>query len=981
MGDVAGMREDADRALRSTVPDPDGTQPAGARVLDIGARIGRFVMLEVIGAGGMGVVVAAYDPQLDRRVAIKLLRTDVLSRAAGDAGDGKARLQREAQAMARLTHPNVVAVYEVGDLGDGLFIVMEHVKGTTLAAWLHAEKRAPAAIVAAFTAAGRGLVAAHRAGVVHRDFKPENVLVADDGRVLVTDFGLAGGFEPTPVDGATTVDTLVGAGTPRYMAPEQHDGSPSDARSDQYAFCVALFEALAGRYPFPAERGPEALAAKRSGVLVARGTTRRDTALRRGLAADPAARWPSMGELLAAIEPPRRPAPVLLAFGAAMLALVGVAVWQSGRRDATCDGGATRVAEVWTPARRASVQMAFRASGLGFADESLAIIDARLAGATARWSALHREVCVATRIRGEQSDALMDHRMACLERARTAMIDLVDTLGRAADEAAVTRAVPATNETLRFEHCPTAALDDVVGPPRPEVRSRVDALQREADAVRTLGRLARFAEARPRAYMVLVEARLVGYAPLVAEALAVAATIEGQAANVPAARDLVLETIESASAVGRDDLVAAAMADLLQHIGGNAGEARDAAVVSRLAEAARRRAGGTPVDWARLRTLQGLALDSAGDAEGAVARHRAALELLAAADEPAARAQALNALANAEESLAAYADARVHYEEARALFAASQGPTHPSVAGTLNNLGLIAQHQGDYDAADAYYARAIELKTRAFGPDHPSVARTLNARAMLWQMQGRLVEAKELFERVIEIREAALGPRDQSVASSLGSLSSVEVNLGHLDRARELSTRSLAILVELFGEDHGRVGFAQVELGDVELAAGDLRAARASYERAVAVLAAAKGTEHPDYAMAVAGVVEVDLAERRYAEARRGCAVVTAVAAATQGADSTYVAAANTNCARALVGLGRPAEAIALLTEAVAILEKRDIRLSPAVAARFDLAKLLWPRGERDRARALATRALEIGEALPGEDLGELRAWLATHGD
>ncbi len=177
--------------LTATVPlDGVGPRPGpSAEALGRGVAVGRYVVLDRIGAGGMGVVYAAYDPELDRRVALKLLRPD---RFGGDAG--RLRLLREAQALARLTHPNVVAVYDVGTFGDRVFVAMELVEGETLRQWLRAEPRSPRPwreVLERFLPAGRGLAAAHAAGLVHRDFKPENVLLGRDGRARVVDFGLA----------------------------------------------------------------------------------------------------------------------------------------------------------------------------------------------------------------------------------------------------------------------------------------------------------------------------------------------------------------------------------------------------------------------------------------------------------------------------------------------------------------------------------------------------------------------------------------------------------------------------------------------------------------------------------------------------------------------------------------------------------------------------------------------------------------------
>ena len=228
----------------------------------VGATLGRYRLERVLGAGAMGVVHAAFDPDLERRIALKVLRRAAASREARD------RLMREARAMARLAHPNVVTVHEVGTSGGRDFVAMELVHGETLAEWLRSRKRPATAIIDAFLAAGRGLATAHAAGIVHRDFKPHNVLRGHDGRIVVTDFGLArqadGGVsaaldaalpEGTPTEtsapGSLAGITVTGSllGTPAYMAPEQWSGGAITPATDQFAYCIALWEALAGERP------------------------------------------------------------------------------------------------------------------------------------------------------------------------------------------------------------------------------------------------------------------------------------------------------------------------------------------------------------------------------------------------------------------------------------------------------------------------------------------------------------------------------------------------------------------------------------------------------------------------------------------------------------------------------------------------------------------------------------------------------------
>ncbi len=309
----------------------------GASALLPGAQVGRYVVEGLLGEGGMGVVYAARDPALGRTVALKLLRP------GGGGDEGRARLVREAQAMARLSHPNVLPLFELGTEGGSVFLAMERVEGPTLAGWLRERERPWREVLSLFVQAGEGLAAAHRAGLVHRDFKPANVLVGADGRPRVTDFGLvrheAGGDEGLPGDGGSgdpgEALTRAGAapGTPAYMSPEQLAGREVDARGDQFSFCVALHEALYGLRPFDARaRG----AARWSRVPVPRGPRLPGSvraALERGLALEPEARFPSMDALLAALARPSGPRwlPVVTVVAGLGLLLAGadVVVWRT----------------------------------------------------------------------------------------------------------------------------------------------------------------------------------------------------------------------------------------------------------------------------------------------------------------------------------------------------------------------------------------------------------------------------------------------------------------------------------------------------------------------------------------------------------------------------------------------------------------------------------------------------------------------------
>ncbi len=358
---------------RAERPAEEAHQPDAPASLVAGSRVGRYVVLGSLGTGSMGSVYLARDPELDRRVALKLLRPD--RAASEDAALLQARLQREARAMARLVHPNVIAVHDVGAADGAVFIAMEHVEGVTLRAWLQEKPRSPAEVLPILLQAGQGLMAAHDAGIIHRDFKPDNVLIGRDGKVRVGDFGLAreelaeelannarvaaAAPEQTPESQSLTREGAL-VGSPAYMSPEILSGEHASARSDVFSFCVSLHEALFGERPFAgrtlwALREAVSSGEFREPASAARVPKHVRRALRRGLAARPEDRWPSLAPLLAELsrDPDarlRRPL-ILAAFVAlaALASVVGAGVFLRKNRSPAIPAAARQAIAVLPP--------------------------------------------------------------------------------------------------------------------------------------------------------------------------------------------------------------------------------------------------------------------------------------------------------------------------------------------------------------------------------------------------------------------------------------------------------------------------------------------------------------------------------------------------------------------------------------------------------------------------------------------------------
>jgi tetratricopeptide (TPR) repeat protein len=776
-------------------------------------RIDRYVVLERVASGAIGTVVAAYDPQLDRRVAIKLLRT------RGDDAWRK-RMMREAKALARLSHPNVVAVHDAGEHDGEVFVAMELVEGVDVARWLAAEPRPWPAVLDVFVQAGRGLAAAHAAGIVHRDVKPANILVGRDGRVRVADFGLSRTRSDTSADPAATsgehdtqdLDAVtvagVRVGTPAYMAPEQHRGEPATDRSDQFQFCVGLYEGLFGRRPFSGIDDASLRAAKERGPSAPPDDHRVPTptvaAILRGLHPDPGARHPDMDALLRAIaiDPAsgRRRWLVAGVSGLAIAAAVGIA----SRGPAPCVGSDARLAGTWDADRRAEIQAAFAGSGAPYHAHAWDRVAAELDDHASQIAATQREACEATRVRGEHSEAVLDHRSRCLGLRVRELAALVDELARP-DAELVTRATAAAGGLSEPETCLDAAIDLDEAVPSPEAQMDLERLA-EANGRRVAGR---YASALELAHAVSEAAATRGDDAVRAEALVLEADARLELGARAEAEATLREAVVLARSSARPRTEARGWIALVRLAEPKDGEDM-AGFWSRLARASLDAAGGDRKLEADLERNTGTALATAGDYAGAV----------------------------------------THFERARDLFEAEHGAEGLSVANTDDSIGSTLHLLGRHDESLAHHERAAAILERRLGPDHPYVGTAIANVASELGCRGDLDRALERYEHALGVVEAALGPDATKVAALSSNYAVVLRKLDRLDEARARYDRAADILVRRYGADHPDALRVLANVADIQSAQGDLRGAEATYRRVLTGLGRRLGSAHADVAIA-----------------------------------------------------------------------------------------------------------------------------------
>ncbi len=904
--------------------------------------IGRYEIIGVLGSGAMGVVYEAKDPQLERRVAIKLLR--------GDAH--RDRLLREARAAAQISHPNVIAVFDAGIADDEVFMAMELIRGRTLRQWLADKQRTWREIVDVCVKAGRGLAAIHRAGLVHRDVKPDNILVADDGRIVVTDLGLVRAEAgDSPIDGNAPIDlTQTGTllGTPAYAAPEQLEGPRDiDARSDQFGYCVSAYEALAGARPFDGatlsglrdaiDRGPAAL--DRADV-----PARIKTAIARGLAAEPAKRWPSMDdlvdELADVLAPKRRTA--WIAVGALGLALAsGVTFYVAARARVpgpSCTLGASTIAADWNPQVRAALERAFSASRVPYATSNWTAAAKLLDGYAAQWASAYDEACTATHVKKMQSAVTLDLRNQCLERRRVELRALLDVL-RTPEATQVDQVSSAIGSLTPPSACGDAALLAATEPvpDDPAIRAKVSEARAGLARVDALAASGSYKEAAELGKTLSASAASIGYAPLVAE-------IDGTRGRILI--DLnqwdeakaALDNAQLAAERGRHHYERGNIVLALVYLAMQRNDPAGALVELQKADAIVTGLGGATANRARIADY---------------------------------RSQALAALGKIDEAKAAAETAVALYEE-------GEGKDTISLSSPLTQLAFVAYQKGDLVTSVKLLERVLQIQLLVFGPDHPRLGNAHTNLAFNLSAADRLDEAQQHAEAAQKIYSASFGDASEPYAEASRALVGILQRRGKLAEAEKLAREVVAKLKE--PTPTVRYANALDDLGAAVMAQKRVDEALTLRQDALALREKLLPPGHPSLVSSQIDVADV-LAD--LGRCKEALAIYEAAQKHTDGPEvPPYLAiAARLGRGRCLVETRRQAAAIAPLREALARNEHPDVDDDRKLRAmtNFVLAQALWP-ADKAGARAAAKAAqAEAGEIHADDLVAALATWVASH--
>jgi tetratricopeptide (TPR) repeat protein len=763
--------------------------------------------------------------------------------------------------MARLSHPNVCGVYEVGEHDGRMFLAMEFLPGGSLRAWLAQQKRSPPEILARFQEAGLGLCAAHAQGFVHRDFKPDNVLLAADGRACVADFGLAralsdlvaepvGPLPSGPLDGALRTQTGTRLGTPAYMAPEQARADVTDARADQYSFCVALHEALTGERPGgdPTRRD------------LRMPSARRRRALLRGLSPDPEKRFADMGELLRALEltGPRRSGWRMAAAGAVLAAMAMTTAGLLYRRSFICRDADARMLALW-PENKDKVRQSFDRSKLPYAPHAWRQVELRLDSYAGAWRRAARDACEASLLREEQPESVFALRSACLDARLRVASAVVQVLANA-DDAVLENAVAGVHALSSIEPCAdlTRLLATVQPPGDALLRARVDGVRTKLSHAHAQRELGQFKAAAAAASALEPEIASVGYAPLRGEHQLLVGRIKERLGDASGAYRALQESYWAALESNDLDTAMNAGAILVWLSGQMGRRLEDADAWERHTAALLARAGRPPILVARLSNALAHTRRVAGRPREALALLEAALDARRSVNEdPLGEATLLDHLAVVQSELGLLG-ALGNQQKARSIRERILGPEHPDVSAVLTNEAVTLRRLGRTAEALETSLRALAIREKVYGPEHPRTAQTLIGIGAAHSQLGDHTRAISTLERAAEILSRTEGESGPLTVVALSNLGEVLAQAGLVARAIDVEKRCLE-LTERVDPGGARRAFPLLALSGLYSTAGRHGEALSLARQALSIRRALGSTGDSNVATSLVRVAQTEL--------------------------------------------------------------------------------------------------------------------------
>lgn len=819
-----------------------------------GESIGRYLVLGVVGQGNVGVVYSAYDPKLDRKIALKLLKRN--SKASKVSEE---RLVREAKAMARLNHPNVVRVHDLGHFDGRIFVAMEYVAGLTLRAWLHSEQRSWQEIVVKFGALANGLAAAHASGIVHRDIKTDNVFVGEDNTVRVGDFGVVrlhddlAEASSKDLSDSTSLAPLTQAGsalgTILYLAPECLQGKTADALSDQYSFSISLYEALYDQYPFRVSSFPEFKEDVLAGNILASSSNSRipaklRTALLRGMSVDRDKRFASMEVLWQHLDEASRQHRYKRRWlvASAIVLLSAIIFYGLFHRDEEpsllCQAADAELVGVWDPDVEARVKAAFDRSGSDSAQRTFEAVKERFDNHAKSWKAMHVETCKATHVEGSQSSELLDLRMQCLRRRAwefRAQTELFANRGHEPD--IVEAAVASVTKLSPLDECAdVSTLQTVLSlPSDPELRSRIEAIQVRLSEAEALSRTGKVAEARSLSLELVKDAQELDFVLVHARALYQLAMAELDSGEYPVAEKTLEQALSSASEARDDHLIAEVWLGLIQSV--RMQERYEDALSMRVwAEIAIARAGNDAHQRKRFVTgISALAIRTGDNQLAATLLEESLADTEAIGGPDHVNIAFIGGnLASAYLEMGQYARALELLERSLPILEREK-PGHPSIAMTHGNLASVYMEQGEYEQAERHQEKALVLFRESLGDEHPYVADTLLSYGLLFSEQKQHDKARDYYFQALALQTKLTGESSVGVGRILLNIANAANDEGNYKEAKVHFRNALSIFREELGSEDPLVGSTLRGLAYAHLEAKEDRQAIPLFEEALKI--------------------------------------------------------------------------------------------------------------------------------------------------